>query len=140
MSGLEPVVLFRWNVVRGDRLGDMPLCQAETHAPYAFPELVACAAKVLALRRRDGLLPQAFLRLGARSAGRRAARHLPCGHFQVAAVLARRRHRGSDAAWRVVRRKLRFTAIRFDLRPGPSGAGEGRGQLELMVSQEAPRP
>lgn len=48
MSGPEPVVPFRWDLVRGDRLGEMPLSSAETHAPYRFPELVVCAAKVLA--------------------------------------------------------------------------------------------
>lgn len=48
MSGPEPVVPFRWDLVRGDRLGGMPLCDADTHPPYRFPELVGCAGKVLA--------------------------------------------------------------------------------------------
>jgi hypothetical protein len=48
MSVPEPVVPFRWDLVRGDRLGGMPLCEAAVHKPLRFPELVACAAKVLA--------------------------------------------------------------------------------------------
>ena len=48
MNRVEPVVPFRWDLVRGERLGEMPLRGAQTHAPYRFPELVACAAKVLA--------------------------------------------------------------------------------------------
>ncbi|HEY3871813.1 MAG TPA: hypothetical protein VGM10_25850 [Actinocrinis sp.] len=58
MSVPEPVIPFRWDLVRGDRLGGMPLCASAsasvsapastTHAPYRRPELVACAAKVLA--------------------------------------------------------------------------------------------
>lgn len=48
MSVLEPVIPFRWDLVRGDRLGGMPLCDSAVHAPYRMPELVACAAKVLA--------------------------------------------------------------------------------------------
>ena len=48
MSGPEPVVPFRWDLVRAGRLGGMPLCPADVLAPYRFPELVECAAKVLA--------------------------------------------------------------------------------------------
>ena len=48
MSGPEPVVPFRWDLVHGDQLGAMPLCEKESHTPYHFPELVECAAKVLA--------------------------------------------------------------------------------------------
>jgi len=55
VSGPDPVVPFRWDPARGDRLSSVPLCRAASHAPYRFPELVACAGKVLA-RSGGGLI------------------------------------------------------------------------------------